>query len=92
MQLRLVDKNKKARRFTEDEKLLSLAFMKESYKGYKLFQTMFILPTKRTVNRVTQKMSIDVGINNNLFKIVKKCTEKWNPLKKFVVLFLTRWQ
>lgn len=82
MQLKAVHKKKQAMRFTNDEKLLSLSLMKESPKGYRLLQKIFKLPAKRTLNRLAEKITFDVGINDNIFKLLKRKSTKWDTKKK----------
>ncbi|XP_052746956.1 uncharacterized protein LOC128199825 isoform X1 [Bicyclus anynana] len=82
MQLKLAGKKKKAMRYTTNEKLLSLSLMKESPKGYRLLQKIFNLPTKRTLNRLAENITFDVGINDNIFKILKNKAQKWTTKKK----------
>lgn len=82
MQLKSVHKKKKGLRFTNDEKLLALTLMKESPKGYRLLQKIFNLPTKRTLNRLAEKITFGVGINQNLFRLIKRRAKNWDEKKK----------
>lgn len=86
MQLKMVRKKKMARRFTNEEKLLALMFMKQSPKCYKLLETMFALPTKRTLNRLAQKICFEPGINPKVFKYVKDITRTWEKKKKLCTI------
>lgn len=82
MQLNIVNKKKKGVRFSTEEKLLSLSLMKESPKGYRFLQKIFRLPSKRTLNRVTEKITFKTGINKTIFKLLQQKTRKWDITKK----------
>lgn len=82
MQLKAVDKKKKGVRFTTEEKILCLSLMKESPKGYRFIQKIFRLPTKRTLNRLAEDITLKTGINKYIFKLLEQKTKKWNITKK----------
>ncbi|XP_041968587.1 uncharacterized protein LOC121725635 isoform X2 [Aricia agestis] len=72
MQIKLCNKNKKGRRFTNEEKLLALCIMKQSPKGYKFLHNIFILPSRSTLNNMVSKFNIQTGICPQLFKLMKE--------------------
>lgn len=82
MQINLADKHIKRRRFTTEEKLLALNLAKQSPKGYKLLNKIFILPSKRTLNKFTQNIRFKPGVNKNLIAQLKESVKKWDSNKK----------
>lgn len=86
MQLRLATKNKMARRFSLEDKLFALALMKQSPKGYKLLESIFALPTKRTLARISERVVFECGINENTMNYVKNITKNWDEQKKLCSL------
>ncbi|KAL4720744.1 hypothetical protein ACJJTC_006818 [Scirpophaga incertulas] len=85
MQLRECRKNKMARRFSLKEKLMALLMMKQSPKEYKLLENMFALPSKRTLHRVSEKLSVKPGINPQIFAFIENKTKNWDIKKNFVL-------
>lgn len=86
MQLRLCRQNRTARRFNLEEKLLCLTLMKQSRKSYKLLQSMFALPTTRTLNRLAEKMTIEPGMNPKIFQFIKNKVKYWNTEHKLCTI------
>ncbi|XP_045510076.1 uncharacterized protein LOC123705375 isoform X2 [Colias croceus] len=82
MQLKMANRKKKAMRYTTSEKHLALTLMKESPKGYRLLQKIFNLPSKRTLNRLAENIIFNVGLNDNIFRVIKHKTQKWDTKKK----------
>lgn len=82
MQLKMANRKKKAMRYTAREKHLALTLMKESPKGYRLLQKIFNLPSKRTLNRLAENITFNVGLNDNIFILLKQKTQKWDTKKK----------
>lgn len=72
MQMKSVNKKNKGMRFSNDEKLLALSLMKESPKGYWLLQKIFKLPSKRTLNRLAEKIPFGIGVNDNIFHLLER--------------------
>lgn len=50
-------------------------------KGYRLWQKIFKLPTKRTLNRLAEKIDFSVGINDNIFRLIERKALKWERKK-----------
>ncbi|CAG4931822.1 unnamed protein product [Parnassius apollo] len=86
MQLKQIHKSKMARRFTLDEKLMALLIMKQSPKSYKLLERMFALPSKRTLNRLSEKVSIQAGLNPLIFEHISNTTKKWDTKQKLCTI------
>lgn len=86
MQLKQVQKSKMARRFTLDEKLLALLLIKQSPKGYKLLENMFALPNKRTLIRLSEKVSMDPGLNPKIFEHITRNCESWDTQRKLCTI------
>ncbi|CAK1598240.1 unnamed protein product, partial [Parnassius mnemosyne] len=82
MQVKLCTKNKKARRFTREEKLIALSIYKQGPKSYKFLQKIFILPSKTTLKKMISQLNIDTGINPEIFKHMSKQIAKWDDRKK----------
>ncbi|KAG5869630.1 hypothetical protein JTB14_009216 [Gonioctena quinquepunctata] len=79
-------KNKKERRYTQEDKLLALTLYKQSPKGYRILQKLFTLPTKTTLNRMLGSISIDCGLNNNILTSLKESVEKMQKEQKVSLL------
>lgn len=90
MQLKQCRKNKMARRFTLDEKLIALTLMKQSQKSYRLLENMFALPNKRTLNRLSEKIIVEPGLNPKVVDYIKKKPKIGTQIKNYVPLFLTK--
>lgn len=71
MQLKQCTKKTKGRRFTEEEKIIALSIMKQSPKSYRFLRRIFILPSIRTLNKLTSTLAIDSGINPHIFNSIK---------------------
>lgn len=82
MQLRQCRQNKMARKFTLEDKLTALALMKQSPKGYKLLENMFALPNKRTLHRLSEKFTLEPGLNPQIFQHLKDKVGKWSTEQK----------
>lgn len=70
MQLQAVKKSK-GRRFTDDEKILSLSLYKKSPKAYGLLYKYFTLPSIKAMKRLLAKIIICQGINSIIFEKIK---------------------
>lgn len=76
MQYRETSKKHKGRRFSLDEKVLSLSLYKRSPKAYSLFSNYFTLPSAKTLKRLLSGIHISPGINHVVFKKIKTITNK----------------
>lgn len=75
-QLKQQSKTPRGRRYSLDEKILALALLKQSPKGYKFCRSIFALPSKKTLNSVLQHIPFETGINEAIFKQLKIIIEK----------------
>ncbi|XP_061707301.1 uncharacterized protein LOC133517862 [Cydia pomonella] len=82
MQLKQCRNNKMARRFTMKEKLMALMLMKQSPKAYKLLETMFALPNKRTLHRLSEKICMKPGVNPQIFSHIRNTVNHWGQQQK----------
>ncbi|XP_063529653.1 uncharacterized protein LOC134740927 [Cydia strobilella] len=82
MQLKQCRNNKMARRFTMKEKLMALMLMKQSPKAYKLLETMFALPNKRTLHRLSEKICMKPGVNPQIFSHIRNTVKHWGQQQK----------
>jgi hypothetical protein len=73
----------KARRFTLNEKILSLTLLKASGKGYRLLSKMFCLPSRKTLTNLLTNIPLRPGINNHIVNNLKMTVSKLkNPNDK----------
>lgn len=86
MQFREINKSKMGRRFTNDEKVLSLALYKLGPRAYRWLAKMFVLPSPLTPSRMISKASLKAGINENIFNELKKQARKINEKQKLCLL------
>lgn len=71
MQLR-AKKKPKGRRFSIEEKILSLSLSKKSPKAYGHLYKYFTLPSSKSMKRLLGQIKIAPGINNIIFEKIKK--------------------
>lgn len=86
LQFREVGKEKLGRRFTKNEKIMSLALYKQGPKAYRWLSKLFVLPSPLTLSKIISKASIKPGINENIFKQLKRRVLKMNDLERLCVL------
>ena len=67
-QLRVVDKKKKAVRWTEKDKTTALSIYHASPKAYRILKTIFCLPSVRTMRRAVQGIQIFPGFSENILQ------------------------
>ncbi|GLV44630.1 hypothetical protein CBL_02860 [Carabus blaptoides fortunei] len=82
LQMRETQKSKKLRRFTLDEKTMSLSLLKQSARSYDLLEKMFALPSRRTLNAFLGKITLRTGINKRLFAVLRTNVLKMIPLHR----------
>lgn len=56
-------KKPRGRKYTMKEKILSLTILKQSAKGYNLLRKLFVLPSKRTLQKLLSFVVLKPGIN-----------------------------
>lgn len=86
LQFRECKKDKKGRRFTKDEKIMALHFYKRGPKVYRMLQKIFVLPSPFTLNKMVSKANIKSGLNENIFKQLKKQASQLKPSHKLCTL------
>ncbi|XP_045504032.1 uncharacterized protein LOC123700756 [Colias croceus] len=63
LQFRESKKKEKGRRFSTEEKILALAMLKQSPKGYRFLRRMLVLPSQQILNTFLNQANIKPGIN-----------------------------
>ncbi len=87
-QLRLQQKKSKGRRFTTDEKILSLSLFKRGPRVYKLLRSMFALPSRKTLMQMLNQIPLNVGINTAIIESLEESVQKLISLDRYcAVLF-----
>lgn len=86
LQLREHKKKEKGRRFSTEEKILALAMLKQSPKGYRFLRRMLVLPSQQILIKFLNQANIKPGINNNVFAQLKERANKMKPADKLCVL------
>lgn len=86
LQIRETSKKLKGRRFTNEEKLLSLSLYKRSPKSYRLLSKLFTLPGKKTLCTMLSKVKVDTGINQNVLNALKENVKNLQPNQRYCVL------
>ncbi|KAJ3658675.1 hypothetical protein Zmor_010400 [Zophobas morio] len=76
LQMRETHKKSRGRRFSLEEKILSLTMYKQSPKAYRLLQKLFTLPARKTLTSLLQKVVLNTGLNMGLFKNLKTKVER----------------
>lgn len=71
MQISQSDKKLRGRRFTEEEKMISLSILKQSPKTYNFLRKIFILPSRNTLNKMVSTLDVQPGINKQIFDAIK---------------------
>lgn len=81
MQINLCMKRKKGRRFSIEEKMISLCILKQSPKCYRFLQKIFIMPSTSTLNKMVAKLNVHAGVSPQVFGVLKQevciCTRLW---------------
>lgn len=90
LQLRETKKKSRGRRFTLNEKMLSLSSFKKSPKSYKLLSKLFTLPSSRTLNSLLSTVKLKAGINTNLMKMITENVKKLPLKSRYCVLMFDK--
>ncbi|KAJ8974025.1 hypothetical protein NQ317_016579 [Molorchus minor] len=85
-QLKLQHLPAKGRRYSIQDKTLSLALLKQSPRGYKLLQKLFALPSRKTLIRLLQKIPFETGINNSIMQLLKNSVNKMEPRDRYCTI------
>nr|XP_034834203.1 uncharacterized protein LOC117990819 [Maniola hyperantus] len=86
MQVTQFGKKAKGRRFTIKEKILSLALYKRSPKAYRFLSSFSVLPKRKTLSTLLQKINLKPGKTVELFEELKKPVTKLNDNHKFCTI------
>lgn len=86
LQLRETNKPKMGRRFSKKEKVMALALYKQGPKAYRWLRKVFVLPAPVTLSRMISMASLRPGINDHLFKQLKKRVDKMKQDDKMCLL------
>lgn len=86
LQFREIKKPKTARRFTEEEKIMALSLYKQGPRAYRWLSKVFVLPSYMTLTRLITRAALKPGINENLFKLLKKVAGKMKNDDKLCIL------
>lgn len=88
MQLKLQKLKPKGRRFTLEDKLLSLVLYKQSPSAYRLWKKIFALPSKKTLTNLLRMVPMQSGINPHILNSLKTSVAKMEPEnRKCVMMF-----
>lgn len=71
----------RGRRFSMDEKIMALTIYKQSQKGYNLLRKLFVLPSKRSLQKLLSALRVEPGINSHILENLKKTVSKL-PIEK----------
>lgn len=71
-QLDCSNKSAKGRRFTVDDKVLSLALYKQSGSEYRFLSNIFTLPSTVTLMKLLNSIPIEPGFNSLIFNGLKE--------------------
>ncbi|CAK1584670.1 unnamed protein product, partial [Parnassius mnemosyne] len=83
MQVKGTGKKPRGRRFTLNEKILALSLYKPSPKAYRLLSQLCVLPSRRTLQNILQKVDLKPGINEKIFEHLKKKVSEMPDKHKF---------
>lgn len=76
----------KGRRWTDESKIMALRLFKRSPTCYKLLRRLICLPTPSTLKSLLNKFQMNVGINNQIFNVLKKTTSQQTPSEREYIL------
>lgn len=76
----------RGRRFSLEEKIMSLALYKTFGSGYRFLSKWFNLSFWRTLSRLLQKIPVGPDINKFLFDNLKMATSHFEPTEKICML------
>lgn len=73
------NKARRRRRYSIEEKLLSLSVMKQGPRAYCLLEKLFTLPSRKTLMNLLNHLPFKVGVNENILASLKNSVGKMNP-------------
>lgn len=86
LQMKESHKNPKGRRFSLEEKLLTLTIYKQSLKAYRLLEKLFVLPARKTLTNLLSQVTVNCGLNKELFVNLKRVVNTLKPLDRYCSL------
>ncbi|CAI6351086.1 unnamed protein product [Macrosiphum euphorbiae] len=86
LQIRETHNKAKGRRFTMEEKLLSLSLYKQSKKSYRLLSKLFTLPSRKTLSSLLSKIPIKTGLDETFLKVLGENVKHLKKKDKFCVI------
>lgn len=86
LQVRETRNAPQGRRFTLQEKLLSLALYKQSTKSYRVLSKWFTLPSRKTLSNLLSKIPISTGLDKTFKKVLHANVQKLKEKDKFCAL------
>lgn len=87
IKLQIKAKNKpRGRRYTMEEKIMALTILKQSPKAYKLLHKMFVLPSKRCLQKLLSAFTMKPGVNKDILENLKKHVQRMSEEKKLINL------
>lgn len=85
-QLRCKNRKPKGRRWTVDEKLLALSIFKRSPSCYSLLRRMLVLPSRKTLLIILNKVPFRCGVDKKVTSFLKESVSKMNDADRHCVL------
>ncbi|KAF9823382.1 hypothetical protein SFRURICE_006595 [Spodoptera frugiperda] len=79
MQYSQTRKKPSGRRFTLEEKVLSLSLYKKSPRSYPLLAKFFTLPSTKSLKRLLTKIEVEPGLNKCIFLKIKNTVKDLSP-------------
>lgn len=79
-------KKPRGRTYSMKEKVLSLTILKQSPKAYNLLRKLFVLPSKRTLQKLLSYIVMKSGFNQHIIENLRKSVEKLPAEKKLCSL------
>lgn len=92
LQIKQANKGKFGRRYSKEEKILSLAFYKMGPRAYRWFRNILVLPSPVTLSRMISSADLRPGINASIFANLKKRAAKMSEIDKLCVILFDEMQ
>ncbi|CAG9136455.1 unnamed protein product [Plutella xylostella] len=86
MQMTQASKQMRGRRFTLEQKILALSVYKSSPKAYRVLSQICILPKRKTLQCLLQKITLTPGINKKMFDHLSKRVKKMPDNHKYCAI------
>lgn len=76
----------RGRRFTMEEKLLSLSLYKQSMKSYRILSKLFTLPSRKTLSTLLSKIPITTGLDKTFLKVLSTNVQQLKERDRYCVI------